>query len=146
MATGVAQKDSQLRLMGWAKRHPGKLASLQLIRMDQKICPLGLSFCSFGSLGSFAFGGSAAPWLFLLAFPIYLGLFLKSSAGLEVLSPFRVSCLLIRQCCRMRFCSFCWLLFADWHCCQSVFLRVAWFVLFCLVYPVQVSAGSSKRM
>ena len=37
MATGIAQKDSQLRLIGWAKRHPGKLASMQLLRMDGKI-------------------------------------------------------------------------------------------------------------
>ena len=37
MATGVAAKDSQLRLISWAKKHPGKLASLQLMRMDQRI-------------------------------------------------------------------------------------------------------------
>ena len=47
MATGIAQKDSQLRLIGWAKRHPGKLASMQLMRMDGKIGPFGLSLVSF---------------------------------------------------------------------------------------------------
>ena len=142
MATGVAQKDSQLRLIGWAKRHPGKLASLQLIRMDQKIGLAGLSFSFVVFPGCFAVR-AVLPSLFLLRF-LHFVCFSSPVLGLRFVC---VYCFAYAHSAVLSSVVLFFLLvaFANWHCCQLAFLPVAWSV-FCVSYPVQVSAGSSKPM